>query len=255
MVLGGLENRGLVHVVPDTVHIVGSLEDRWVEEIFPVVTSAVVKEVNPDGFAGSALSLICLLGCGVSDEEARNVVFIHHLSLLLKTLFVHEVVLGGADMRISSDHKSTARVMHSFVHVHDIVLREANVVELTILIILSIFTVEPEDIDRESEFTEVIVPLNNLVRRVVFPLREVVSKRVHGRHWSVSSQLTKLLLELLGVALSTQKVELKSIALGDEGRVCLLTAVCVIKEDKCLSRVHPCNGGICGMRVAHNVRN
>ena len=49
VVVMALEHGWLVHVVPDTVHVVGALEDGWVEEILPVVASAIVEEINPDG--------------------------------------------------------------------------------------------------------------------------------------------------------------------------------------------------------------
>ena len=61
-VCGSLVDRWLVHVVPNTVHVVGALEDRGVEEILPVVTSAVVEEINPDGLASTALTLVSLHG-------------------------------------------------------------------------------------------------------------------------------------------------------------------------------------------------
>ena len=108
------------------------------------------------------------------------------------------------------------------------------VVELTILVVLGVLTIEPEDIDWEAEVAEVVVPLNDLVGRVVLPLGEVVSKRVHGWHWCVTSQLRKLLLELLGVALGAKQVEFKSVALRDEGRVGLVATVSVVQEHECL---------------------
>ena len=126
-------------------------------------------------------------------------------------------------------------------------------VELTVLVVLSVLAVEPEDIDGEAEVGEVLVPLNNLVSGVLLPLGEVVSKRVNGWHWSVTCELGKLLLELLGIAFGAHEVELESVALRDEGGVGLLTAVGVVQEDEGLSRVHPSDGGIHGVRVTHDV--
>ena len=160
---------------------------------------------------------------------------INHFALLLKTLLVHKVVIGCTDVGVGGDDESAARVMDLLVHVHDIILAEAFVVEFTVLVVLSVLSVEPEDIDGEAKVAEVLVSLDDLVSGVVLPLGEVVSKRVHGWHWSVSSKLRKFLLELLGVTFGTHKVELKSVAFGDEGRVGLLTSVGVVEEDESLS--------------------
>ena len=147
---GSFVNRWLIHVIPDTIHVVGTLEDGWVEEILPVVASAVVEEVDPDGVAGATFTFEGLSCGGVSDEEIGDVVIIDVLSLLLKTLLVHEVILGGVDVRIGSDDEATSRVVDLLVHDHDVVLVEALLVELTVLIVLSILTVEPEDINWEA---------------------------------------------------------------------------------------------------------
>ena len=248
-----LENGWLVHVVPDTVHVVGSLEDTGVEEVLPVVASAVVQEVNPDGLAAAALSLEGLEGIGASDEEVADVVLVDKLSLLGETLLVHEVVIGGVDVGVGSDDETTARSVDLVVHVHDVVLRESLVVELTVLVVLSVLAIEPEDIDGEAELGEVVVPLNHLVGRVVLPLGEVVAERVHRGHWGVASQLREFLLELLGGALGTEKVELESVALGDEGGVGLVSVVGVVEEDVGLSGVHPGDGGVGDVRVTHDV--
>ena len=147
---GSCVNRWLVHVVPDTIHVVGTLEDGWVEEILPVVASAVVEEVDPDGVAGATFTFEGLSCGGVSDEEIRDVVIIDVLSLLLKTLLVHEVILGGADVRIGSNDEATSCVVDLFVHDHDVMLVEALLVKLTVLVVLSILAVEPEDINGEA---------------------------------------------------------------------------------------------------------
>ena len=103
--------------------------------------------------------------------------------------------------------------MNLLVHVHHIVLAEALVIVLTILIVLSILAVEPENINREAKLGEIVVAFDHLMGRVELLLREVVAERVHGWHWCVASQLTQLLLELLGVAFGTHQVELESVAL------------------------------------------
>jgi len=176
VVLSGFENGRLVHVVPDTVHVVSSLEDTGVEEIFPVVTGAIVKEINPNGFASAGLTLVGLFGGGVSNKEVGDVMLIDVLALLLEAFLVHEVVAGGADVGVGGDDEATAGVVDLAVHVHNIILRESLVVVLTILVVLSVLTVEPEDIDRETELGEVVVSLGDLVSRVLLPLAEVVSE-------------------------------------------------------------------------------
>jgi len=253
VILSGFENRWLVHVVPDTVHVVGSLEDGGVEEILPVVTGAVVEEINPDGRAGAALTLVRLLGGGVSHEEVGDVVLVNVLALLLEAFLVHEVVGGGAEMGVGSDNEATARVVDLTVHVHDIILREALVVVLTVLVVLGVLAVEPEDIDGETELGEVVVSLDDLMGRVLLPLGEVVTERVHGRHWGVTSELREFLLKLLGVALGAHEVELESVALRDESGVGLLTKMSVVQEDEGLSGVHPGDGGIHSVRVTSDV--
>ena len=255
VVLSSAVDGRLVHVVPDAVHVVGTLEDRGVEEILPVVAGRLVKEINPDGLAGTTLTLKSLLGAGVPDEQVRDVVVIDFLALLQKTLLVHEVVVAGADMRISGNNEATARVVDLLVHVHDVVLREALMVILTVVVVLSILAVKPENINREAEVSEIGVALNNLVSGVLFPLGEVVAERVHRRHRSVTSQLREFLLNLLGVALSAHEVELKSVALRDESVVSLLAVMGVVKEDEGLSGVHPSDGRIGLVRVTSDVRN
>ena len=146
-------------------------------------------------------------------------VVIDELALLEHAFLVHEVILGSADMGVGSDGEATARVVDLLVHDHHIVLREALMVEFTILSVLSILRVEPEDVDWEAELGEIVVALNDLVSRVLLPLGKVVSKRVSGWHRSVSCQLSKLLRQLFGRFLGAKKVELKSVALRDEGRV------------------------------------
>lgn len=251
----GLEDGWLVHVTPDTIHVVGALEDRGVEEILPVVAGALIEEVNPDGLAGTALTLVSLLGTGVTDEQVGNVVVINGLALLGETLLVHEVVIAGADVRIGGNDEATARSPDLVVHGHNVLLVEALLVELAVLVVLGVLAVEPEVVDGEAEVVEIVGSVSDPVGRVVLPLREVVSERGKGRHAGVAGELSKLLLELFGIALSAQKIELKSVALGDEGVVSLLTVVTVVQENEGLSRVHPGDGGIALVRVAHDVGN
>jgi len=80
---------------------------------------------------------------------------------------------------VSSNDEATAVLIDIRVHVHQVELREAFVVELSVLVVLSIFAVEPENIDWEAEFVEVFVSLNDLLSGVILPLGEVVSERVH----------------------------------------------------------------------------
>lgn len=234
-VCSSLVDGRLVHVVPNTVHVVGALEDRGVEEILPVVASAVVEEINPDGFAGTALTFVSLRGRGVSDEKVGNVVVIDMLALLFETFLVHKVILGCTKMRVCGDNEATSGVMDLLIHVHDIILREAFVVVLTVLVVLSVLAIEPEHIDGEAEVREIVVSLDDLVSGVLLPLREVVTKGVHGGHWGVTSELRKFFLKLLGVSLSTKQVEFKSISLRDKGRVGLLAHVSVVEEHKSFS--------------------
>ena len=41
------ENSRLVHVIPEAVHVVASLEDIVVEEITPEFLSVFIQEINP----------------------------------------------------------------------------------------------------------------------------------------------------------------------------------------------------------------
>lgn len=125
------------------------------------------------------------------------------LALLLETFFVHEVVLGCTKMRVCGDNKATSGVMDLLVHNHNVILRETFVVILTVLVVLSVLAIEPEHIDGEAEVREIVVSLDDLVSGVFFPLREVVTERVHGGHWGITGELRKFFLELLGVGLST----------------------------------------------------
>lgn len=77
VVVGVLVNGWLVHIVPDAVHVVGALEDRWVEEVLPVVAGAFIEEIDPDGFSGAALTLEGFFGVGVADEKVSQVLAIN----------------------------------------------------------------------------------------------------------------------------------------------------------------------------------
>lgn len=53
--------------------MVGALEDRWVEEVLPVVAGAFIEEIDPDGFSGAALTFEGLFRVGVADEKVSQV--------------------------------------------------------------------------------------------------------------------------------------------------------------------------------------
>jgi len=57
--------------------VVGALEDRWVEEVLPVVAGAFIEEIDPDGFSGAALTFEGLFRVGVADEKVSQVLIIN----------------------------------------------------------------------------------------------------------------------------------------------------------------------------------
>jgi hypothetical protein len=63
------EDSWLVHVIPETVHVVASFEDIVVEKAAPVVLSIGVQKVNPDGVTGPAVSFERLGAVGSFSNE------------------------------------------------------------------------------------------------------------------------------------------------------------------------------------------
>jgi len=253
LALTALEDRWLVHVVPDSVHVVGTLEDGWVKERLVEFLSLLVQEINPDGFAWPGLSIEWVLGCWVSDEDVLNIAVEGLLALELHTVLVYMEVLISLNVWVDNSDKAALGSMNSVVHVHNIELVEALVIELSVAEIVGVLNVEPEDIDWESIASEIAVSSRDGVGVELLILGVVVSEGVNWWHWGVSSKLGKLLLEMLWRALRTEEVELKSVALGDESVVGSLSKMSVVDEDESLSRVHPSDSRVNVSRVTHDV--
>ena len=77
------------------------------EEILPVVAGGLVKEVNPDALAGTALTLVGLRRAGVADKEIGDMMIIDLLALLLEALLVHEIIMRGTDMGVGSNGEAS----------------------------------------------------------------------------------------------------------------------------------------------------
>lgn len=255
LVLGfaGLEDRWLVHVVPDTVHVVGSLEDGWVKEGLVELLSLLVEEINPDGFSWPGLAIEWVLGSWVSDEDVLDVAIESLLALELHTILEDMEFFISVDVWVDDGDEASLRVMDGVVHLHNIVLVEALVVELSVREIVGVLNVEPEDIDWETVAGEVVVSLDDILGGELLVLRVVISEGVDWWHWGVTSELRELLLEVLWRTLSSEEIEFKSVALRDESVVGSLAKVGVVDEDEGLSRVHPSDGRVDVSRVTHDV--
>ena len=92
-------------------------------------------------------------------------------------------------MRVYNGDKSTARVVHSLIETHHLVLAELFVIEFSILIILCILHVKPKDINWEAISAEVMIALQHLVSIGLLILGKIVSKGVDWWQWSISCQL------------------------------------------------------------------
>lgn len=155
----------------------------------------------------------------VSNEDVLDESIMGLVSLEFHSLLVDVVGVVSTDMWVNNCDESSSSIVDSLVQVHDLLLAEALVVELCVLLLLSMVNVKPENINRESISAKVMVTFDHVISIKFLVFAEVISERVYGWHWSVSSQLREFLLEVLWRGLSSQEIELKSISLRDEGIV------------------------------------
>lgn len=129
------------------------------------------------------------LGSLVSDEDVLDKTVVGLLTLEFHTFRVYMALFVGTDMWVNDGDESTSSIMDSLVHVHDLLLAELCVVEFSVLLLLGILNIEPENIDWESVSAEIMVTLDHLVSISILVLGEVVSERVNRWHRGISSQL------------------------------------------------------------------
>ena len=104
----GLEGGWLVHVIPDSIHVVGSLEHRWMEQRLVVLLSLLVQEVEPDRSSREALSLIWILAGLVSNKDVLDESIMSLVSLQLQSLGIDKVLIADTNVRIDNGDESTA---------------------------------------------------------------------------------------------------------------------------------------------------
>ena len=92
---------------------------------------------------------------------------------MVEALFVHLVALGKLDVRVGYDHQPPVRHVNNRSHQVHIILVESDRVEHKVLIFLGIPEVHPEDIEGEAVLFELIIVLDDLLRRGLFPARVV----------------------------------------------------------------------------------
>ena len=230
-----LEDRRLVHIIPDSVEVVGSNERGWMEQLSPPLGSIVIEVVEPNRLAWPAVTDECIFASRITDKDISDITLLLDTMLLFESLIVDVEVFRGTNMWIDNNDEASFGMCNHVIHEHNILLVELLVIKFGILLLLRIFNIEPEDIDREVMMIKIMATSYHVVSGHVLPLREMISKTVDWWHLSVSGQFRELLLQLLWGAFSCHKVELKSISLRDKGSVKPLTHVSFVDEDKCLS--------------------
>jgi len=104
----GAEHSRLVHIVPETVHVVAAFEHFEVEEAAPEVLSVRVKEIDPGRVSGPAVSIEGSCAFRVcANEDIRDIVSRLFLVLHLHAFRVDEVVIRCLDVRVNNDDNAT----------------------------------------------------------------------------------------------------------------------------------------------------
>jgi len=189
----GTEDSGLIHIVPERVQVVGSLEGIVTEETAPVVLSVHVQEVNPCGVAGPAVAVErSNIGTTLTDEDVRDVSCRLLLVLQIHTLGVDEVVLASLDMGVDNHYDAAALIVDLLIHLGDLGVGEVLGVEFEVfvasrvVVLLRPLNVGPQNVNWEAVFSKLTVPVHQHLGGDRGPLAEVVAQGVKEGHGSES---------------------------------------------------------------------
>ena len=130
------KDRGLVHIVPEAVHVVATLEDTVIEKTAPELLSILVQEVDPGRVARPANTIEWLSSCAdtLTDKDIREVTCWLLLILCLNAFRVHEVVFRCFDVRIDNNYNSSASCFNLRVHVANLSVRKVFGIEFEVLV-------------------------------------------------------------------------------------------------------------------------
>ena len=200
----GAEHGWLIHVVPEAVHVVATVEHIVVEEIAPEVLRIGVQEVDPGRVARPAVTEERLGGIfALADEDVGNITSWLFLLLQFHPLVVNKVVLRSLDMRVNYHDNAAPRILNLFIHLSDLVVGEVLRIELEVLIALWIVVllgpldIAPKHIDGEPIVGKVLVALHQHLCRDWVPLAEVEAEHVQEGQWSKASDCGEILHEKL----------------------------------------------------------
>ena len=161
------EHGRLIHVVPEAVHVVATVEYIVVEEITPEVLRIGVEEVDPGRVARPAVTEERLGGIfALADEDVGNITSWLFLLLQFHPLLVDKVVLRSLDMRINDHDNAAPRILNLLIHLINLVIGEVLWIELEVLVALGIVVllrpldITPEHIDGEPIVGKVLVALH-----------------------------------------------------------------------------------------------
>lgn len=165
------ENSGLIHIIPETVHIVAALENIIVEKAAPEVLGIGVQEIDPDGVSRPAVTLERLWAvCILTNENVRKVASRLLLVLHFDALRVDEIVIRYLDMRVDNHNDATTLLLNLSVHLLNLSVGEVLRVKLEVFVasgvavLLSPLNIGPEHIDREFVVSEFAIPVHQHVR-------------------------------------------------------------------------------------------
>jgi hypothetical protein len=137
------ENWGLVHVVPDTPHVVGTSEIFGGVKIWPECLSVFVQVINPYRCAWPAVSSENSLTIRLKNPDIRSIRSSLVACVFCVTIFINEVARGIRDMRVSDNYKATTSVSDLSVELHNFDLWESSFIKNEVMQVFSIFNIHP----------------------------------------------------------------------------------------------------------------
>jgi len=176
------ENRRLVHVIPEAVHVVATLEDVVGEEITPEFLRIFIQKVNPCRVTWPTFSIKRLATRGIfANKDISDVIDWLVLLLQFHAVCVDEVVVCSFDMRVHNEDKTASSILYFFIHLLNLLLCEVFRVKFEvfvasrIIILLSPLDITPQHIDWEAIHSEVCVPFHKHFSRYWVPFAKVES--------------------------------------------------------------------------------
>jgi len=147
-----VEDRWLIHIIPEIVKVVRSFEVFIAELLSPVVLRIFIQKVDVSRSAWPAVTIECFhfaptIRFWSPNEDVGQIFGVWLLVLQLHTVFVDIVLRWGLDMRINNHCDAPVSGFNFIVHLFDLSTGEVLGVKDEVLIALRITVlVSPFDI-------------------------------------------------------------------------------------------------------------